>query len=687
MQPVFVSYVRDNAALVDRLVRDLRQAGVTVWLDREAIVPGQPWHTAIEQAIRGGAFFLACFSQEYLGRSRTYMDEELALARWMLTQQDPAPGWFLPVLLNHCSEEAVGLRTDARLRTVQVVSLAGDWADGVRRLVGVLSPAHAYGRCRNAPVTAPGPPAPAAGRGALLAIDFGTSYTLAAYQSPDRQWVAVTDEQGRALQPSAVTFADDWDYFVAWEALAAAQHRPDRVALNIKRRLVTGEDQAIGHKRFDPVTLSALVVRHVCALAQRQTGVAPRQVLVSRPADFSAAQCTALRQVFERAGLQVVRMVAEPNVAAFVAEAWARARPVQRDALGGIGEGTLVVVDVGGGTTDVSVVELANVDGEVQVHVQAVAGDNALGGMDYDAQACAALHASGVAPRLGRGLVWGPVEAHRLRLESTRAKEALAKSTRFTVQLADVEVAPGELATLDLVLTRQAFRQAVAPLDQRLAALVDEVLARCSARAWRAAPSAVLLAGQGARIFTIAEYLRRRFAGLEIVTQFQESAVSRGLAAQAAVLDGLRPDLLLLDATSRPILLRVARVLVPTPGDDLGAPAAALSPVGADNRALLILVAKDTTIPWKYEARIQATQAGTLAFEFIEGDRRDHRQVEPLANVAGVAAQAGETFRLTVDIDANATVQFLIERTAPERAVAGRGRWSSSHAAARPPRS
>src|SRR4051794_33787686 len=80
MPHVFISYVRENGDLVDRLANELRSRGVTVWLDKNDIEPGARWRDAIKKAIRDGKFFLACFSREFNNRDRSYMNEELTLA-------------------------------------------------------------------------------------------------------------------------------------------------------------------------------------------------------------------------------------------------------------------------------------------------------------------------------------------------------------------------------------------------------------------------------------------------------------------------------------------------------------------------------------------------------------------------------------------------------------------------------
>ena len=100
MPHVFISYVRENGDVVDRLASELKSRGVTVWLDRNDIEPGARWRDAIKNAIRGGKFFLACFSKEFNERDRNYMNEELTLAVDELRERSSDRTWFIPIMIN-----------------------------------------------------------------------------------------------------------------------------------------------------------------------------------------------------------------------------------------------------------------------------------------------------------------------------------------------------------------------------------------------------------------------------------------------------------------------------------------------------------------------------------------------------------------------------------------------------------
>jgi hypothetical protein len=99
---VFISYVSEDAALVTRLIHDLQEQGITVWHDKNSILPGEHWPNAIRNAIHNGTAFVACFSSSYAKRSKTYMNEELLLALAEMRQMPKDRVWFIPVLISPC---------------------------------------------------------------------------------------------------------------------------------------------------------------------------------------------------------------------------------------------------------------------------------------------------------------------------------------------------------------------------------------------------------------------------------------------------------------------------------------------------------------------------------------------------------------------------------------------------------
>ena len=137
MPKVFMSYVREDRNLVDRLAGDLRSYGIDVWLDRN-ILPGTPWQDAIRKAIREGDYFIACFSDAYRKRNKTFMNEELTQAIGELRLRPADQGWFIPVLFSgEVPDIAIG--AGRTLRDLQYVVLSNrDWRDSIDKIVEAI---------------------------------------------------------------------------------------------------------------------------------------------------------------------------------------------------------------------------------------------------------------------------------------------------------------------------------------------------------------------------------------------------------------------------------------------------------------------------------------------------------------------------------------------------------------------
>jgi hypothetical protein len=140
MQHVFISYVHEDREQVQQLCDELTAHGVKVWLDRDDIQPGARWKEVIREAIRKGDFFVACFSQAYHGRDKTYMNEELTLAIEELRQLSACRTWFIPVLLSKCDMPAINIGAGTTLHDLQAVPLYEDWENGIQRILDAIQP-------------------------------------------------------------------------------------------------------------------------------------------------------------------------------------------------------------------------------------------------------------------------------------------------------------------------------------------------------------------------------------------------------------------------------------------------------------------------------------------------------------------------------------------------------------------
>jgi hypothetical protein len=138
MSHIFISYVHENQEQVEKLRDVLISHGLDVWLDRDSIFPGMRWKDAIRQAVKSGAYFVACFSAEYEKRDKSYMNEELMLAVDELRQYSIDRPWFIPVLLSECSVPALSIGGSQTLLDFQWVNLYSNWDTGVLKLLRVL---------------------------------------------------------------------------------------------------------------------------------------------------------------------------------------------------------------------------------------------------------------------------------------------------------------------------------------------------------------------------------------------------------------------------------------------------------------------------------------------------------------------------------------------------------------------
>ena len=136
----FLSYVSQDAEIIQRLVDDLTSHGIKVWFDRNDLKAGQRWKNAIRTAIREGGFFIACFSQEYSRRTTTYMNEELTVAIEELRRRRASVSWFIPVKLNDCSIPDRDIGSGETLQDIQHVALYENWSRGINLLAEAIQP-------------------------------------------------------------------------------------------------------------------------------------------------------------------------------------------------------------------------------------------------------------------------------------------------------------------------------------------------------------------------------------------------------------------------------------------------------------------------------------------------------------------------------------------------------------------
>ena len=144
---IFISYVRENKGLVDKLYTTLINQNIKVWMDRKSIFPGQRWKYSIRKAIKQGSFFIACFSKEYNEKNHSYMNEELTVAIDLMRRKPFDLTWFIPVKVSECLIPDRDIGAGETLNDIQSIDLYSDWDSGVAKLLSILAPQKKKG-CR-----------------------------------------------------------------------------------------------------------------------------------------------------------------------------------------------------------------------------------------------------------------------------------------------------------------------------------------------------------------------------------------------------------------------------------------------------------------------------------------------------------------------------------------------------------
>lgn len=375
---------------------------------------------------------------------------------------------------------------------------------------------------------------------AVVGIDLGTTFSLAAYVKEGRPFV-IRDDQGVALVPSCISFHDDGTVLVGSQARQRALADPEHTIFSVKRLMgrtladLKRELQLIPHQirerempggrkvllvnigghEHTPEELSAMILREVCQRAGN-----PKKAVITVPAYFDDSQRQATRDAGRIAGLDVLRILNEPTAAAL---AYGLDRP---------GVGHIVVYDLGGGTFDCSVLTLA--DGVFKV--LATHGDTYLGGDDFD-RALMALAAREMGIDLTKK---DPELLQHLRDAAERTKMALS-----TVEAAEMAVTPPQRAPYRRLVTRAEFESLIAPDIERSLACCQAALRDAGLTKDQIAE--VVLVGGSTRI----PYVRQRveqFFGIKPHTELNpDEVVALGAAIQADILTSGRRDMLLLD--------------------------------------------------------------------------------------------------------------------------------------------
>ena len=389
-----------------------------------------------------------------------------------------------------------------------------------------------------------------------VGIDLGTTYTVAAVIEEGRPKIIPNAERQR-LTPSVVAFTSGGRPVVGQLAKRQAAANPERTVFSIKRRMGSDYRVGIDGKQYTPQEISALILRKVKADAEDYLGERVARAVITVPAYFNERQRQATKEAGLIAGLEVMRIVNEPTAAAL-------AYGLHRE-----DTHTVIVWDLGGGTFDVSILEL---DKDI-FEVRAVSGDTWLGGDDYDQRVMDYL-AERYRKTYGVDFPEDGMAMARLREAAERAKIELSTKLSASVYLPFTGRDSANPPPLKATLTRERFQELTADLLQRMIGPTRQALADAGVEPRDI--DRVILVGGATRMPCVRE-LARQLLGQEPCQSINpDEVVALGAAIQAGILLGVVDKAVLLDVlpltlgieTQRGLFTRIIRRNTPLPASE-----------------------------------------------------------------------------------------------------------------------
>ena len=369
----------------------------------------------------------------------------------------------------------------------------------------------------------------------ILGIDFGTSKSVVAVWE-NGQPVVIPDLSGRRTMPSVVMVAPDERLYVGWEARNhPARYESEHFTISsIKRLMGKAGETGWGHFRTYPQEVSALILGRLKMQAETYLGREVTGAVIAVPAHYDINQRWATLQAAEIAGLKAYRLVNEAT-AAVLTFSILQKRP----------EGVALVFDFGGGTLDVSIVRF----GDRVYEVLATAGDDRLGGDDFDAVILEHVLQE-AKKRLGASLQLSPLQVAVLKEAATRAKIDLSTAQTTTISLPGFFSGTNGHQNLDVSLDRGTFERLCGGLFDRAMAVLQRALTDAGGALTDTPLTDVLLVGGTCRIPCVRDMVRQKTGLAPRPGVDPETGVAQGASIQAAVLSGAYDDVLLLDAVA-----------------------------------------------------------------------------------------------------------------------------------------
>ena len=369
----------------------------------------------------------------------------------------------------------------------------------------------------------------------VIGIDLGTTNSCVA-TIENGEPIVIANAEGARTTPSVVAFSKDGERLIGITAKRQAVTNPDRTMISVKRHMGTDWNTKIDDTDYTPQEISAFILQKLKADAEAYLGVEVKQAVITCPAYFTDAQRKATKDAGRIAGMDVLRIINEPTAAALAY---------------GADKGddqTILVYDLGGGTFDVSVLEIYNVDGQPQIEVKATAGNNKLGGDDFDDRVIEWL-VSEFKRETGIDLSKDNQAMSRLKEAAEKAKIELSGTQSSQINLPFITMKDGNPEHLDLTLSRARFEDLIAKHIEDTMAPTRQAMKDAGMK--KGDVDKVILVGGSTRVPAVQTAIEKETGKAPYKGINPDEAVAMGAALQAGIIsgdDGVS-DILLLDVT------------------------------------------------------------------------------------------------------------------------------------------